>query len=217
LPAGLVSALPWDNVDITAETKAKAASNGIGISVHEWLENHLRSRPRRGRRRWILSNDGAGEIADYIVIEMLPTGQVAVGLWHAKFAGGSSASVGIGDFEVVAAQAIKSRRWPTDRRLWEELGNRLGGAYPPALLVEGNRRTLEVLLGTAGRFDRMSLAQRRPSIVGQIGIVQPGLSLGQLGKELATGSTSAIQIVQLLSTVRDAVLSVAEPIVLVAP
>ena len=217
LPAGLVLAQSWDGVDITAETKTRAASNGVGISVHEWLENYLGSQPRRGRHRWILSNDGAGEIADYIVIEMLSTGQVAVGLWHAKFAGGASASIRVGDFEVVASQAVKSRRWPTDRRLWKELGQRLGGAYPPALLAEGNRRTLEVLLGVAGRFNRLSLAQRRPSIVGQIGIVQPGLSVSQLDKKLAAGATNAIQIVQLLSTFRDAVLSVAEPIVLASP
>ena len=217
LPAGLVSAQLWDGVDITAETKTRAGSKKVGISVHEWLEGYLRSQPRRGRHRWILSNDGAGEIADYIVIEMLPTRQVAVGLWHAKYSGGSSSSVRITDFEVVTSQAVKSRRWPTDRRLWEELGRRLAGASPPALLVEGNLRTLEVLLGTAGRFNRLSLAQRRPSIVGQIGIVQPGLSLAKLGKDLTAGTTNAIQIVQLLSTFRDAVLSVAEPIVLSAP
>ena len=113
---GLLSVHDWNGVDITAETTATAAANGTGTSIHEWVENHLLTRPKRGRHRWILSNDGPGEIADHIVIEILPNSQVAVGLWHSKFAGGTSPSVRVTDFEVVASQAIKSRRWPTDRR-----------------------------------------------------------------------------------------------------
>ncbi len=135
IPSGLVRRETWTGVDITAETKARAIKNGRGISVHEWTENYLRSRPRRGRHRWILSNDGPGEIADYIVIETLASGQIAVDLWHAKFVGGSSSGVRVTDFEVVSAQAIKSRRWPTDRGLWPHLGARLRGTeYPRAYL-----------------------------------------------------------------------------------
>src|SRR5690606_9681000 len=102
-PAGLLAPMSWTGVDIRAETRARAVSNGIGISIHEWLETHLINLPKRGKHRWILSNDGPGEIADYIVLETLPTGQIAVDLWHAKFAGGSSPSVRVGDFEVVSA------------------------------------------------------------------------------------------------------------------
>lgn len=217
LTPGLLSPESWAGVDITAETKAKAIANGTGISIHEWLEDYLCKRPARGRRRWILCNDGAGEIADYIVIEMLPNGQVAVDLWHAKFAGGSTSSVRVGDFEVVSSQAIKSRRWPTDRDLWSHLGARLHGTeHPRAHLVEGKQWPLEVLLGLHPRWARLSLARRKPSIVGRIGIVQPGLSKARLDQDLASGATSAVQIVQLLTVFRDAVLQVAEPIVLVA-
>ena len=218
VPLDLISAETWAGVDITAETKAKAAANGTGISVHEWTENYLRGRPARGRHRWILSNDGSGEIADYIVVETLPNGQVAVDLWHAKFSGGSTPSVRVGDFEVVSAQAIKSRRWPTDRELWSHLAARLQGAEPPrAHLVEGRMRQLEVFLGMHPRWARLSAARRKPSIVGGIGIVQPGLSEEQLARDLLSRTTSAVQIVQLLTVFRDAVLQVAEPIVLAAP
>ena len=82
----------------------------------------------------------------------------------------------VGDFEVVSAQAIKSRRWRTDRQLWAHLGARLEGTEdPPAILVEGCRRQLEVLLGLQARWRRL-LTRRTPSVVGRIGIVQPGLS-----------------------------------------
>ena len=56
-------------VDITAETRAKAVAHGIGISVHEELENYLRSQARQEQFRWIICNDGSGEISDYIVLE----------------------------------------------------------------------------------------------------------------------------------------------------
>lgn len=217
LPSGLVVAETWSGVDIQAETHRRAALNGIGISVHEWVEGYLCNRPKRGRHRWILRNDGPGELADHVVVEVLPSGQVQVDLWHSKFAGGAP-SVRIGDFEVVSSQAIKSRRWPTDRQLWSRLGARLEGReYPPAILVEGNLRLLRAVLGLEPRWDRVSFAKRKPAVVSTIGIVQPGLSLAQLEMEAAAGGVSAVQIVQLLATVRDAVMQVAESTVLASP
>jgi superfamily II DNA or RNA helicase len=214
---GLLSVHDWNGVDITAETTATAAANGTGTSIHEWVENHLRTRPKRGRHRWILSNDGSGEIADHIVIEILPNSQVAVGLWHSKFAGGAVPSVRVTDFEVVTSQAIKSRRWPTDRRLWEELGARLNGAaHPEAILIEGNRRQLEVLLGLHPRWKRLALSTRTRSIAGHIAIVQPGLSKALLEAQAANGQASAVQIVQLLTVFGDAVSSVASASVVVS-
>ena len=205
-------------MNITCETRATAALAATGISVHEWVEDHLRARPRRGRHRWILRNDGSGEIADHIVIEALPNGQVAVDLWHSKFAGGTSPGVRVTDFEVVSAQAIKSRRWPTDRELWRHLGARLlGTEAPTAHLVEGRRTQLEVFLGLRPTWARVSAPRRKPSIVGTISIVQPGLSASRLDADLAAGTNSAVQIAQLLTVFRDAVLAIAEPVVVAAP
>jgi hypothetical protein len=218
LPAGLITSAEWAGVDIEAESRRSATARAKGMSVHEWLENYLAAQPRRGKHRWILCNDGPGEIADYIVLEVLRTGQIAVDLWHAKFAGGSSPSVRVTDFEVVSAQAIKSRRWPTERALWAHIADRLSGdEHPPALVVAGNRRQLDVLLGLSPRWKQMSLARRRPPVVGRIGIVQPGLSAQQLGQDLVGGTTSALQIAQLLTVFRDAVLQVADPAVVVSP
>jgi len=217
VPEDLVLAEDWTGVDIAAESKPTAARRAVGISIHEWLETWLANRPRRGRHRWIVSNDGPGEIADYIVIETLPTGQIAVDLWHAKFAGGGAPSVRVGDFEVVSAQAIKSRRWPTERSLWSHLAARLRGTeHPQLLLVEGRQRQLEVLLGLHTRWEAMSLNARRPSVVSRIGIVQPGLSRQLLTTDLSNGITSAVQIAQLLTVFSDAVSAVAQPVVVAA-
>ena len=217
LPDELVSTHDWTGVDIEAETPAKAASRGKGLSVHEWVETYLVEHPRHGRHRWILQNDGPGEIADHIVIELLDSGQVEIELWHAKFAGGSRAGVRVGDFEVVSAQAIKSRRWPTDRQLWSRLGRRLAGTEsPPVVVVEGSKRKLRTVLGLEPRWERLSFSQRRPAITSTIGIVQPGLSLNQLQEGASAGEVSAVQIVQLLHTVRDAVLEVSNATVLAA-
>ncbi len=61
------------------------------------------------------------------------------------------------------------------------------------------------------------MSRRKPSIVGRIGIVQPGLSESQLQTDVADGVASAIQIVQLLTVFRDSVLNIAEPVVLASP
>ncbi len=208
----------FSGVDITAETRATAARHGAGRSVHEWLEAWLIAAGGSTRRRWVLINDGPGEIADYIVIEQLGPARVRVELWHAKYAGGAAPSVRIGDIEVVAAQAIKSRRWPLDRGLWEELADRLSGESSPRLeLVHGPSRTLEVLLGLQPRWRRLSLTVRRPSIDAHIAIVQPGLSKALLEDRLASEDAASIQIAQILNVVHDAVSPVGSTEVIASP
>lgn len=217
VPEDLVTTHDWSGVDLRSETPSSAAKRGVGISVHEWLERYLTGRVRRGTHRWICNNDGSGELADYVVIERLSNGQMSVELWHAKFAGGEKSSVRSGDFEVVTSQAVKSRRWPTDLELWERLARRLDGRESPALkIIEGRRLPLEILLGLHPRWVALSAKRRKPSVVGTIGIVQPGLSLGQLQSDLDSDSRSAMQVAQLLTVFRDAVLGVAQPVVLAA-
>ena len=52
----------WSGTDITAETPKIAARKKAGRSVHERLADYLLSRPRAGTARWIMCNDGAGEV-----------------------------------------------------------------------------------------------------------------------------------------------------------
>jgi len=201
----LLEIFAWAGVDIQAETRASAANRGRGRSVHEAVEQYLLGRPRRFRHRWILLNDGAGEIADYVLIECDQRG-LLLGLWHAKAAGGETVGVRVTDLENVVAQAIKSRRWITDRRLWGELAARIrGDASPKALLLEGSARALDVLLGEYPRWQKLALDRKSPRVQAEIGIAQPGLSRGKILSALATLSpgASAVQIQQLLTVWQD--------------
>lgn len=207
--------LEWAGVDLTAETRANAISKRAGMSIHEALETWLLAQPARRRHRWVLCNDGAREIADYIVLEADPGLRITVSLWHAKAAGGSVAAVRVTDLQEVTAQAIKSRRWATDRTLWAELAGRLSGRVgPPLNIVSGSERLLRILLGEDDRHPAYSLTTRAPIISCRVCIAQPGLALQQLRDDLAgaTPSLSGRQIRELLTVWHDAVSSVGEPV-----
>jgi superfamily II DNA or RNA helicase len=211
LPRDLLSPHNWVGVDICAETRTKAATGGIGKSVHEALEEYLEAQPRRGKRRWIICNDGAGEFADYIVIETGRSLAVHVGLWHAKFAGGAP-SVRVTDLQEVTVQAMKSRRWLTDVRFWQLLGDRLKGrAAPRATLVDGNARLLDVLCGENEKWAKVSFRRTRPIVTGHVGIAQPGLARALLETELGKPDPglSAVQSSDILSMFSDCVSMVA--------
>ena len=195
-------------VDITAETRVTAAKrNPPAISIHEHLESFLRDRPKIGTNRWILQNDGSGEIADYIVIEPLVSGEIYMSLWHAKYSNGEKPSVRSTDFEVVVAQAIKSRRWFKRRNLWEEIGKRItGDAHPRAQIVEGSddEELLKCHLGIAdnGKANEVTMwTNTFPNVRGDICIAQPGLSKSRFIDEFE--SDAARSISQLLTTLSD--------------
>jgi hypothetical protein len=140
-------------------------------------------------RRWLLKNDGSGEIADYIVAEELESGEVRLGLWHAKASSGTNPGVRIKDFQEVTAQALRSRRWLTSTSLWSELAARLfAGASPPVTVVEEGSDSIEELrlrLGVGEGVDGLvPWTLGRPVVRGVIGIAQPGLSAAALGAQL---------------------------------
>jgi hypothetical protein len=181
--------IDWSGTNITAETPKVAARKKAGRSVHERLADYLRSRPRAGTARWIMCNDGAGEIADYIVIEPLNSGEVLLGLWHAKFAHGAVPSVRVKDFQEVVAQAVRSRRQFPSTTSWSELAERLtGGASPKAVLDPGSDdpALLHEYLGiTSDDPDMIPWTRRYPAVRGTLGIIQPGLSASDLTAQLA--------------------------------
>lgn len=211
----LLEGIDWPGVDPTAETRATAEGRGVGVrSVHEHLEEVLLAQPRRGSERWVLHNDGAGEIADYIVLEELASGEVALGLWHAKGAANGTVSVRVGDMQVVVAQAIRSRRSVTSTNLWEQIGRRLDGTESPvATLVEGSdspdvlRRRLGLEPSVPG--DPEPWTVRQPVVSATIGIAQPGLGAALLRTQLATAPVppAAQSIRELFSVLSDTAIS----------
>jgi superfamily II DNA or RNA helicase len=207
LDFSLFHAPDWAGTDVTAETRRTVRARGQSQqSVHETLENLLVATPPRGVHRWILCNDGPGEIADYVVIEQFTTGEVGIALWHAKAAGGSP-GLRINDLQVVVAQAIRSRRWFTSRSLWAELAVRLTGASRPAAeIVDGSspRELLEERLGIR-ESSTLSWPILNPTPRGLIGIVQPGISLTTLREALSSDapSATALGIRELMNTLVD--------------
>lgn len=197
--------LDWSLTNIEKETDASALAAGAGDSVHDTLRQHLAARHTAARRRWILENDGSGELADLIVLELLPTREVRVELWHAKPASGAHPSVRVTDMQVVVAQAIKSRRWLTDRGVFAEMGARLIGQQSPRLkVIEGSERLLRVLLGVDRNHPAWAIASGPYQPRGAVMIAQPGLKWSQLQREVASGDLSAIQIRDLLAVFDDA-------------
>lgn len=184
----LLGAEDWTGVDITAETVATAVKHGTGLkSVHEQLEELLRQRPRRGTGRWLLKNDGSGEIADYLVVETLESGEIQLGLWHAKASGGKNPSVRIKDFQELVAQALRSKRWFTSTAIWSEIAARLFGRSTPAItLVEGSDSEDELgqLLGEKEGGTQVPWTQSLPVVRGVLGLVQPGLAAADLNQQL---------------------------------
>jgi hypothetical protein len=171
-----------------------------------------------------MCNDGAGEIADYIVVEQLPTGEVHLGLWHAKASRGSTPAVRIKDFQEVVSQAIKSRRQFPSTSLWDELGARLTGkSKPPATLspASDDPELLYRHLGLIqGDDDEQPWTQRYPVIRGTLAIVQPGLSARALTDELNTDPVpaGAQSLRELFSVLADTALSDgAELVIAVSP
>ena len=213
-PVGHLRTLPtidvlhpdWTGVDIKSELDSTALAKGVGISVSAAVVRHIQATPSRYAKRWILGNDGSGEIADFIVLEVGLNRQVRIGLWHVKPSKNATPAVRVPDMQVVTAQAIKSRRWLTDLSLWEELGRRLDGESSPRLVIhDGSERLLRVLLGRNSSHPSWALDQRTRLVRGEVVIVQPGLSWSKLDDKLAAGELFAQQVRDLLAVFDDAV------------
>jgi superfamily II DNA or RNA helicase len=202
----------WANVDLTAETRQTALRRQGGkASIHEALEQYLIQTPRVGVTRWILGNDGAGEIADYVVIEAMASGEVKLALWHAKAADGATPAVRIKDFQAVVAQGLRSRTHLSSTTLWGTLARRLAGQEkPPAVIVDGSDDTLELhkRLGMA-EWDNTPWTVSLPTVRGAIGIAQPGLSTKEFRAELESlpVPAGATALRELFSVLADAAIS----------
>jgi superfamily II DNA or RNA helicase len=203
----------WTRIDITAETRRTAVARNRGErSVHQRVEEVLLAQPRIGAHRWILLNDGSGEFADHIVIEELPSGEIALGLWHSKGSGSSTPAVRIKDFQVVVAQALRSRGLFFSTAFWADLAERLAHrARPYADIVDGSDDAdlLKQRLGLDPQTTVTPWTRSFPSVRGTIAVVQPGLSVSAFQRELNTEPIphGANALNQLFSVLTDAAIS----------
>lgn len=195
-------------VDLSAETRKTATAKGIGISIHEEVENYLQRQPKQEKYRWVICNDGTGEIADHLVIEYAPGGPVRLDLWHSKATPGAP-GLRVNDFQIVVAQAVRSRSHYNDPALWTSLRERLMNRQSPnAYLVSGSDdlSRLLVLLGeqrpTFGRRLK-SWPTQPPLTQGEICIAQPGLSRASLFAPESGQQTTAESLRQLFASFAD--------------
>lgn len=200
---GSLEEVSFAEVDITKETR-----RGIDPAkrcVHECLEEHLRHRlVSDPTSEWLLCNDGGGEIADHILIRLLPGNEIELELWHSKGANGALPAVRSTDLEHVVAQAIKSRRWAKNPSLWNEIGKRMTGlAKPDANLLHGDRDRLLAYCGAISDPNIVPWNRSRPTVLCQIGVVQLGLSKAQLNEHLSRKERAAVQIAELLAVLND--------------
>jgi len=135
----------------------------------------------------------------------MPTKDVRLELWHAKPSSSEKPSVRVTDVQVVVAQAIKSRRWLTDRGVFADMGARLTGKQSPRIkVVEGSERLLRVRLGVDPRHPTWAIANGPYQPRGSVVIAQAGLKWSQLQAEVAAKDLSAIQVRDLLAVFDDA-------------
>jgi len=196
----------WAGTDVTAETEKTATARGHGErSVHAALVEWLGSRDRRGTSRWILLNDGPGEIADIVVVEPLATGEVHVGLWHAKASVSDTPGLRVNEIQVVVAQAIRSRRWLPSVALWAELAKRYSGERKPEALLQNGSDDPALLRQYLGLDpvppEFVTWTSRAPVVRGEIGVVQPGLSRAAALAEPFDGSEAGVRT--LLTVLED--------------
>ena len=164
----------WGSTNFQAETKRKAAN-----SIHHLVEKNLKTPARAGYSRWILCDDGAGEVADHIVIEHNAEQRPVVELWHSKASSGTGRTTGVRvkDLEVLVQQAIKSRRHFVDAQFWQGLGERLSAGDTKLQHLGGDpKEDLIALCLGKSKSGQPNFAVAAPLIEGRIFLVQPGLS-----------------------------------------
>lgn len=198
--------IPWVNTNIQKETAAAALRAGAGVSVQQAVRDHLLEKASRFQHRWLLHNDGGGELADLVLLELDLGGEVQGQFWHVKPSGKPKPSVRVTDLEVVVAQAIKSRRWFADPGVWREMEGRLNGTKsPPLRVIDGDEELLGSLLLPPTDAQPWTLMGSAAALRGDIVIAQPGLAWGKFETKLQAHDLSATQVRDLLSVFNDAV------------
>ncbi|MFQ1000570.1 DEAD/DEAH box helicase [Modestobacter sp. SSW1-42] len=168
-PEDSLKVISWAGVDVRCESKTPKP--GL-INVNTHVANHFASQVRAGYSTAVINDDGAGEIADLIVLQVpnKPALPIYVSLVHCKFAGSDSPRRDLQDIEQVIGQATRSARWVTNMaHFWRELDAHL------------QRRAKVLSDGTGSIKQRVSSwASTPPETHVSVAIAQPGLSCARV-------------------------------------
>lgn len=155
----------WDGVDTQCEVGP--ARNGHR-TIHDALAEQMAA-----SCDLVLTDHGAGELADLIGLRTQPDGNVRVTLVHCKAARGPDPRRQLSDIEEVLTQAARSARWADPAAgLWQELRERLERRPTCCRVVQGDAERAPTLL------DELQQAVATPSV--SILAVQPGIDLDKI-------------------------------------
>lgn len=147
--------ISWNGIDITAESRKPHRNDTIGDAIVQHFSNALIG----------VDDDGAGEVADYIVI---PNADTLV-LVHAKYSCQNTPGLRVDDLQVVCSQAIKNLPYFTASRLSRKISRWSTRDFTAAPL---NALAFESTM--------MQVVSRMPSLDKELWIVQPGISRKKL-------------------------------------
>jgi hypothetical protein len=151
----LRTSINWDGIDISAESLSPGRTDTIG----DGILRHLRA---AGWPEVVMCDDGANEVADYVVI-----GKERIALIHAKYSSEATPGLRVGDLQEVLAQCLKNLQffqWP----VIESHAKRLGGE-----IQSGFKATTDVQQVLRAAYEN----QRSKK---ECWVVQPGISATKL-------------------------------------
>jgi hypothetical protein len=165
VPVDALASIDWTGVDIRAEARVRdATQQTVQQRAVAWLA-------QTSPQAIVIRDDGAGEIADLIVIDSPDAETVRLALFHCKYSSGDAPGHRVADLYEVVGQAVRSAHWTAAGRIWPELSRRLCHRSSTTV-VHGDADTLTKLL------ERWS--RNPPATECTIGIVQPGLRIADV-------------------------------------
>lgn len=180
-PTKLLVRRDWSGVDVRRESlKGRDGKPNVQEAMASW---HIA--PKTGNpRAWVIDDDGKGEIADLVVIQLpadwfaedatllapvadLPAAPIYVTLCHCKHANSDIPRRDLHDLDQLVGQAHRSVRWLSNpKAFWETLAARLGNR---AKVVKGAPALVEETL--------KQFSKNTPATQVALQIVQPGLDI----------------------------------------
>jgi hypothetical protein len=161
LPAGVLLAMDWAGCDVRKEISG--AKEGL-LPIQDWLAAKLVT--ETSRSAVIVKDHGAGEMADFIVVEP-STNPRLITLYHCKGSSGDLSSDRVDDCYEVLGQALRSSQWILNPTLLDRIEIQ---TRPP--------RSSAILKGSAASLRNIAADFASNAWNYRIVVVQPGLKTG---------------------------------------
>ena len=155
----------WRETNIRHETPRKGRTD----SIHEKVESELR---RTHREAWLIGDDGSGEIADHILIELFDTEHMYLHLFHSKASSEHFPGVRTRDLDELVAQIVRSKYWIglADRSFWNSLASRILNRPSTRVVHAPKGKSRDDLIDACRNW-----CDRPPIVTARYVGVQPGL------------------------------------------